>query len=337
MSQKLYLIQNDTHLKNFSFLMEEGDYYINLGRITGQADFCNINLKGEEITIDISNADFYSLGSISRILYVFKFTKSVKRALNGILFSSVVIGNDGSLQKAIINSLSRRVPVYMWLDGLVSSLDNKANLIKLSVMRCAEIFNIDHYFPSVIGTSSSINEIFMMHDSVLNEYAKIGKYVSINKYKVKCFPRHIDLKQINSSPSKRVLYLTSAWEFHGFHKEHKFQSDQINDLVNHAENLKDLGYKLAIRKHPRDFSDYNSNETISTYLSKIDSFENDINNSSHVISARSTGLLEASMVDRKVIVFNKWFNETHKNSYIDSLPYINEINELDKFLALNDD
>lgn len=153
----LYIVQNDTHYKNFIELGIYGDYVINLSRVTGQTldfqPYCGKGIK--EIKIDVPEANIYTMNSFQRILFCYNFKKVIKKVFIGISFKKIIIGNDGALQKIIIEAAKRTnrdLEVDMWLDGLVSLRHSKwVNSAKLILSLIAEQFKISFYFPSVIG------------------------------------------------------------------------------------------------------------------------------------------------------------------------------------------
>ncbi|WP_272674282.1 MULTISPECIES: hypothetical protein [unclassified Providencia] len=327
----LYLIQNDTHMKNFKTLMNENDKYIDLGKLTGQKLFGKELLIGQEIFLPIENTNFFKLPPLERLLFVLKNRKKIKKELSTFKFKSVIIGNDGALQKLIIESLpDKKICIDMWLDGLISLNSSKyLNTFKIINSKLFEYLNLAFFVPSVIGFYKKIRILYVMHDSVLSEYKKFGLLINTNKIKPITFPRHKELLQkIKKLNSDRiiVLYLTSAWEFHGKTAEQQIQREQILDLINLFKDKKAISFR--IRVHPRDSDDIYSNSDVSQWLSDSSNFEDDIINSHFVISARSTGLLEAEMISKKVIIYNKGFGDKYLNEYTQTLTRYDSTSEI---------
>ncbi|MBB6753989.1 hypothetical protein HEO23_023180, partial [Escherichia coli] len=67
----LYIIQNDTHFKNFIELATEGDFFIDLARFTGQdINYELFYKKGvSEINLGLHDANFYLFSSYQKIKF----------------------------------------------------------------------------------------------------------------------------------------------------------------------------------------------------------------------------------------------------------------------------
>ncbi|HHR6142250.1 TPA: hypothetical protein ACS72N_002572 [Providencia alcalifaciens] len=332
----LYLIQNDTHFKNFMQTITVDDFFIDIGRFTGQNLFDKEKLAGNEIKIPHENFNFFRANSIAKLYFLLNLNSKIKKILKNHTFEKVILGNDGAIQKLIIEKLKNKNSVFveMWLDGLISLVDNKRiNKLKIINSKFFDSLNIGYFFPSVIGFYKRINTIFVMHSSVVDEYKNFNEFISLDKIKPTIFPRHAILlakpRDVNLDKLS-ILYLTSAWEFHGRKKEQNAQERQILKLIELLKNNNEANFRIRI--HPRDDKEFYEKNNISPWVSNILSFEEDIINSHIVISARSTGLLEAEMIKKTVIIYNEGYGEKLFNSYTVNLKRADSIQELNKLI-----
>lgn len=331
----LYLIQNDTHLKNFCKKITELDYFIDVGRLTGQ----RLNLDeiecGSEVVIHSKSVNFYSMGALQRALFLVGFRFKNKHIFKSINVSHVVVGNDGAIQKLIVESLGDGLAVVdMWLDGIIDLNDRyRVNLIKIVLGRIAERLGCAYLFPSVIGAYSRIRMLYVMDKSVKDEYSKFCRFIDSDKVQVTLFPRHKLLMSVarrfeqegGRKPIRRILYLTSAWRFHGHEKEHGFQVKHVEALLNAFESHK--VYKLFVRVHPRENeADYAfvPRDSISNFMS----YEEDLCSSDVVVSARSTGLFEANKIGKSVLIYNESFGLRFLNGFLKKLNRVEAVDEL---------
>ncbi|ELX6117460.1 hypothetical protein SJ414_000559 [Escherichia coli] len=337
----LYIIQNDTHFKNFIELATEGDFFIDLARFTGQG--INYELfykKGvSEINLGLHDANFYLFSSYQKIKFCFNFEMIVKKIISAYRFEKIITGNDGALQKIIIkqalknNSKGR---VEMWLDGLISLNKNRViNSAKVFMSYIADKIGLSSYVPSVIGTSSYVDTLYVMDQSVIKEYNFLMIKPKVKKIEKRLFPRHKKLISLAHNHERRaqvckVLYLTSAWSFHGHNKCQNIQYHQILNLLSNFEGNKDIDFQIRI--HPRDIIT-NYSEIPVGVISRVKSFEEDILSASIIISARSTGLFEADMIGKKVIVYDEGFEGDFMNEYFDTLPRCVDLNEINSFIS----
>lgn len=335
----LYLIQNDTHLKNFKELITDTDYFIDIGRLISQELPINEIRHGTELRLKGEGSRFYFLNFIQKIVFLIKFKFNNQQTLSQLDFSKVIIGNDGAIQRLIVDSLpNKNIPVEMWLDGIISLKSSYyPNLFKIILSKFTSFFSCSYFFPSVIGFYEKIVRLNVMDDSVKAEYLGFKSFINLDIINVVLFPRHkylVDLanefktKNVIKS-KKRVLYLTSAWLFHNHKKEHEYQLSHVKEL------LKLLGdnesYEFQIRIHPRENrNDYDF--VPSKNMSLLKNFEDDLCLADCVISARSTGLFEADKIGKPVIVYNEFFEQKMLNDFLDGLDFANSSKELVDFL-----
>jgi hypothetical protein len=337
----LYLIQNDTHLKNFKGLITDADCFIDIGRLISQELSINEIKFGKELHLKGEGSRFYFLNFIQRIIFLITFKRNNQQALSQLNFDKVIIGNDGAIQRLIIDSLpNKNIPVEMWLDGIVSLKSSYyRNGIKIILGKFAALFSCSYFFPSVIGFYERIVYLNVMDDSVKAEYLRYKSFINIDNINVTLFPRHkylVDLanefktKNVKKA-KKRVLYLTSAWLFHNHKKEHKYQLSHVKELLRLSKTNE--SYEFKIRVHPReDKSDYSF--VPSNNMSLLESFEDDLCLADCVISARSTGLFEADKIGKPVIVYNEFFEQKMLNDFLNSLDFANSSTELINFLKV---
>lgn len=327
----LYIVQNDTHMKNFSQMMKRTDFYIDISNLTGQKSSYDELLAGfNEIELGIDEVSFFSLSSFKRVFFLLKNSIAIKRIMLGRRFDNVIIGNDGAIVKLILNNLDYNPIVYMWLDGLLSLRQSyRLNILKLILIRSFECLNLSYLCPSVIGFDRRISKLYVMDESVKNEYNFFERFINLDKVEVKAFPRHEILAQssfkVNTGFKLRVLYLTSAWEFHGHKYESEIQDEQIKLLLHQFSSYDNV--EFVIRTHPREnkfkYEKYNS-----VNLSEIKDFEVDILSSDFIISARSTGLFEADKFGKNVAIFNHKFSDSFMNDYFKNLAIFESAEEI---------
>ena len=331
----LYLIQNDTHLKNFKGLITDADYYIDIGRLISQELPINEIKRGKELRLKGEGSRFYFLNFIQKIVFLKTFKCNNRETLSQLNFDKVIIGNDGAIQRLIIDSLpNKNVAVEMWLDGIVSLKNNYyRNLFKIIVSRFTAFFSCSYFFPSVIGFYEKIVCLNVMDESVKAEYIRFKGFINLDIINVELFPRHKYLIEVANEfktkktikSKKRVLYLTSAWLFHNHKKEHEYQLSHVKELLELLRNNE--SYEFQIRVHPRENkSDYDFVPSVN--MSFLESFEKDLCLADCIISARSTGLFEADKIGKPVIVYNEFFKHKMLNDFLDSLDFANSGKEL---------
>ena len=333
----LYIIQYYRHFKNFLQQASSGDCFLNISKFTGQRiDYKSLLDQGvREFEIDHPDTNFYMMKPLERLIFCFKFKHLIRNNKQDFKFDKILIGNDGALQKIVIEEIlkyNKNIVIEMWLDGLISLSGAKnSNSMKLFFSYLAEKIKLSFFLPSVIGTYSKVNKLYVMDMSVVNEYSSLWIKNKIKEINHVIFPRHIQLisqaKNKGGSPHHkiRVLYLTSAWGFHGHDKWQNYQSEQIDSLVNYFDSINDIDFK--IRVHPRDSKQLYSVE-IQKRFSNIPSFEEDIMTADVILSARSTGLFEGAMIGKTAIIFNEHFNDHFMNGFLRTLPSLNCIEEL---------
>lgn len=330
----LYLIQNDTHLKNFSTLINPDDYYINLSVYSGQNLDCKMLSHATELNLWNVQCNFYHMSPWQRLWFIFRFRQKVKNITRDHSFRKIVIGNDGALQKSIIEWVVKNdsPEVELWIDGLLSLRSYPIrNSIKLFIQKISEFMKLSFFVPSVIGFYKQIDTVFVMHESVQRELLHYRWALPKLKIKVCLFPRHellIDKsKKVEANHNRKVLYLTSAWGFHGHSKEQAQQEKQVAELVAFFMSNPIEGVSLKIRVHPRDKVD-NYKEICGEFLSVCPDFEDDLISSDVIVSIRSTSIFEAQMLHKKAFIFNKGFGTRFLNSYLSEVQSFDELNEL---------
>jgi len=324
----LYLVQNDTHLKNFHRKMTKSDIYIDIASLTGQRlDYSGVS--GKELVLNCVESEFYRLNAFQRIRYLIRFWRANRRILASISVDSIVIGNDGAIQRLILDSIKNRgVPVDMWLDGLIELRTKyRLNYAKVALGRLFEHFGISYFVPSVIGTYGRLRALYVMDQCVKDEYLPLANFVSQEKVRVTQFPRHKLLIEIASrshklrapGQKKRILYLTSAWLFHGYDSEHQAQLNHIRSLMDVF--LESDEFEFSVRIHPRE-SHLNYDFLPAGCLSSVENYEEDLCGSDIILSARSTGLFEAAKIGLPVYIYNDGFGERFVNGFYKTLERI---------------
>lgn len=331
----LYVVQNDTHYKNFKSLAKKGDAVVDLSSLIGSEPYCYPDFV--EVFKPSISANYYRLNSLERVAFILRLKESIRAITKQIVVEKVVIGNDGAMQRLIISMLNQNhsVQVEMWLDGLISFRSKRLTLLgKYWLGRLFESFGVPFLAPSVIGTYSRIEKLFVMHESVVQEYSELFKAVA-KKCEVRVFPRHEELLRTASEDRvnddvKNVRYMTSAWLFHGHLKADNWQRRQVETLYKYFSLRSD--YKFILRVHPRDDIDsYLEIDGLHIESANV-TFEQSLVSSDVVMSARSTALMEGQLLGKRVILYDQYFDGFSLTGYLSSLPRVNDVTELDQLL-----
>ena len=125
MKKILFFPQNDSHIANMESISEwlkeqgYGITYVDTSNIYHQ----KISLGSEYhiIKIDLPlQTSFYRLSALDRMKYVYRFNKEIPDLLISE-YDILIIGNDGALQRILINRFRKeKKKTVMLLDGLIS-------------------------------------------------------------------------------------------------------------------------------------------------------------------------------------------------------------------------
>lgn len=339
----VYIVQNENHAINFSLDSKgKNSLFIYLDNLTGvKAQNSHKGSLSNVIFLGKDNAKyFYRTNWLNKLLIIFNIRKEIENLVKSIKKDkniNIVIGNDGSLQKLIIYKIKKHleniypISVELWVDSLV--VKNEIS-IKKYILRVigyiSNFFKISYLFPSEFCKSDLIDHIYTSDESISRTLVSNG--VKEHKIEIKKFPRVLYLTERSLSTEKRderLLFLLGAWEWHGHLETELWQENVVHSLIKLKEK-ENLQVDIAIRPHPRQSDEFKTRIGLK-YLSKIDSFEEDILNSSIVLSFRSSGLLDAKLLGKTTLVFEKGSPFKETNDFIESLTKIHDLKEIVKY------
>ena len=340
----VYIVQNENHAINFSLDAKgKNNFFIYLDNLTGLSSF-NSNIKTVENAIFLGKENtpsFYQTNFINKLSIILKVKKEISSditRLNDFNELKIIIGNDGSLQKLIIYEIKKRLKrncrfsVELWIDSLI--MRRKMSLKKHSkelISQIAHNFKISYLLPSEFSKFPLIDRFYVADETIKNTLVANG--IEEEKIKIKIFPRiKFMLNEFTSKEeiNNRLLFISGAWTWHGYPGVERWQKKIIEDLIELKER-KILNADLFIRNHPRQ-SKESTGSIPAKYVSKYKSFEEDIVNSTTIISFRSSALYDAKVLGKKVLVYEEKspFHET--NDFIETLTKVRNLEEINKYL-----
>lgn len=340
----VYIVQNENHAINFSLDAKgKNNFFIYLDNLTGLSSF-NSNIRTVENAIFLGKENthsFYQTNFINKLSIILKVKKEISSditRLNDFNELKIIIGNDGSLQKLIIYEIKKRLKrncrfsVELWIDSLI--MRRKMSLKKHSkelISQIAHNFKISYLLPSEFSKFPLIDRFYVADETIKNTLVANG--IEEEKIKIKIFPRiKFMLNEFTSKEeiNNRLLFISGAWTWHGHPGVERWQKKVIEDLIELKER-KILNADLFIRNHPRQ-SKESTGSIPAKYVSKYKSFEEDIVNSTTIISFRSSALYDAKVLGKKVLVYEEKspFHET--NDFIETLTKVRNLEEINKYL-----
>jgi hypothetical protein len=272
----------------------------------------NINTKYCEI---IFYKDIFRNNFLNKIADLIRFQYIVLKNKPDCIYTGF------SMIKHRLSSKIFRIKHIAYIRGLLfdsnnhSGIGDKLRYGKLSFFFQNSIFNT--YYADKIITISNINKNFMINRGINKDSIFLINppwLVNIRKKKRK--------KEYN-----KIVFLTQAFEFHGFSTEHK---SQISFLEKHLIPFcKKQNFELIIRVHPRDcffYEKYNfevNKEKSIDFLKKLDS-------DFLIISPLSTFAFEAIFLNIKVVfystnILNKIYLDTYNTLNIKPIYRLSEI------------
>jgi hypothetical protein len=334
----LFLVQNDTHAKNFNLLAKElvskGEAVsiLLLDKITLEetAHFFSEDLKKLINYTEKSETPFYRSTMLRRIVVCFGARAWAKKNIG--LYDHVVIGNDGALQKIIIRAARNRncnCRVTMMLDGLLTREAGVRGKIKRYTQRLAGLLGIDDLVPSTVGLSRYIDDITVMHTSVAEVLAFHG--VERDLIKVSTLPRHELVRNAakrSTDARLHVLFLGGAYLWHGEKEGHQRQVSDFERFIEFSNESSNVVCRL--RMHPRDDIDeyHRLNLNAVEVSGKHVALESDLEWADVVVASRSSGLFDAVLAGRRVFVYTAHFGKPIDDSFLRSLPKVTNFAEI---------
>jgi hypothetical protein len=323
--KNIYIIQSENDNLNFSKLVNEDSMCVYVNTYCGNRKLQPIEKCAKVVFLSKNTPDgFYKSTMIKRFRSILNVNLDF---LNGVSCENLVISVDGPIQKKIYRKLSKKnkLNVVCWNDGLLEK--QSKNIIfhfKVLLQNIASFLKIDYLVPGINSYSLFINELNLLTNSCVNSVLYNGS--KAKNIKVVKFPR-FETSPVNinlSVQKKRVLFVTSAFDWHGHKHVEDWECNTVKKLSNEYKSL-ETDYDFCIRAHPRASENLkkiiNESGLISTYE---DAFK-DIAMSNVVISFASTMLFEAQMQNKKIFVYEEGSPECSRGDYIESLQKIRKI------------
>lgn len=365
MKRKILLIpQNSSHIENFLGLYEKfrtSDFEVevlNLDSLFHQ----NLNFSFFDKVTEfkyVLNIPFYKLSNFQKVRVLLNLPNVLFSVISS--YDAVVFGNDGAIQRLILRQLKRKnkkVLSFIILDGIISDYsfgfkdifrhsDNRAQDIltyffeKFRIIYTS-ILNTSPYncfFPSMVG-QTRVESYFVIGDHSKEVIAKRNNS-EIYPYGLPRYEQFFSEKiNENLSLNQTIVYLTSAFKWHGKHRDHDLQLRDIKQIQESILRIKlETGkcIQMIIKIHPRESKeDYLMFEGDSTRLIKDIKLEELYRSRALLLSTISTCILEATLFNKTVysLFLNFPFWKYHR-SFIQEkdISKIFNLEELDELIT----
>lgn len=330
MKKVLFFPQNSTHLDNFypvinylndnnidCYIFDTNDIYYQKLKYQVKEDMvikCPFKLE----------KSFYKISAIKRINAVRKVKKQFISLTNQ--YDALVIGNDGALQRILVNSFNKEgKATFLIIDGIISNWNpNFSDIIQHSVSRISDIKNwakkylsflrgsiIDEYTPSMECTSP-LKAIFVIgphSQRVVSNRNRKTKVINsgLPRYSTLIKANNALFSQIESSSKHIVVsFLTSAFKWHSLNDLDRCQHMDIalicEQLTQLRETYPNCDIKFKIKIHPREnLSEYELYKSYDFVVIEAKaSVLEVINGSTLNLSNISTSILEGMMLGKRV-------------------------------------
>lgn len=291
MKKILFFPQNDSHIANMepiSEWLQEHGYevtYVDTSNIYYQ----NISLSSGYKTIKIDlplHTSFYRLSTLDRLKYVYRFSKYFPNFLIAE-HDILIIGNDGALQRVLINRFrKKKKKTVMLLDGLISnySVSFKEVLkysahpfqdawkllqknIKKSIVKRTASAPFAAFLPGIIGISP-LSEIFVIGPHSKEAIQNINSKAHIYDFGLPRFWNTNNRCDFSARDLLKICYFPSAYKWHGEFREDQAQHKDIKlccELIQQINLTRQYPLQLLIKMHPRE-----SKEDYSYYTDHYD-------------------------------------------------------------------
>jgi len=201
-----------------------------------------------------SQEPIYKMKYIQRLINIINNQNKINKCID-ITDNILVIGNDGAIQRLLINRF-KTFKTFIVADTYISASINRGKLLRW-IFQLFTMIKLSHLVPGVSYLSKSdaifvsenyYKKLLMLHQKRSPVY-NVEMPIHRNNFK-EFISKKESLPKINS---KKIIYITSAFKWHRMYKEHKYQQDDIRDIINHFDN----SVTIKIRIHPREtFNDY---------------------------------------------------------------------------------
>ncbi|MFM0324947.1 hypothetical protein [Caballeronia glebae] len=336
----LFVVQNDTHAKNFNIMAREAvarGEAVSILLLDGATHESTQRFFDESLNplirhVEQTSNAFYRSGNMCRARTCLQFRAWARETIG--TFDHVVLGNDGALQKIIVKAARARSAncrVSVVLDGLLTREKGLRALTKRRLQRLAENLNLDALFPSTVGISCLIDDITVMHTSVADVLRFHGS--KAQDIVVAPLPRHAAIRATArryESGKTRILFLGGAYLWHNEQVGHSRQVEDFSAFCEFATRSTDVECRLRI--HPRDdISIYRQLDSARLQVGGSgNSLEHDLAWADIVVASRSSGLFDAMLAGRRVFVYTAHFPLPNDDTFFSSLPSVSTFEELRK-------
>ncbi len=340
----LFFPQNKTHIDNMIPVAEQLSlkgykvFFFDTSEVYNQYIY-ESDFKFDVIKLSLSlKTAFAYLSFVEKIKFLMQF-KDVIKDYNLNTFDAFIYGNDGALQRVIIDKFKDKSHLLI-LDGIISDYsfslkdvirhsENKMfdvkdyfrRIFKKGLNKIFAFLPYNYLLPSDVGCSR-LSKIFVISDYVASH---INKQI-IRKVKLvkSGMPRYRFLNKVEAvkSNKKQLLYVTQGYIWHNEFENDRLQHKTIKILLEKLAKEQVSDIHLTIRIHPRDdiknYSYVPDLNWVTLEDKSVDVYKS-IKEKDIVIGVNSTVLLEAMSIGKKVIFLfldNQYWR--FKNSFINN-------------------
>lgn len=215
---------------------------------------------------------FYKAGAWEKVKLAKQFSQELCAQLGHIRFDTVVVGNDGALQRIALD-VYNRADKHLLLDGVIS--DYRVGLVDVLATKCwSELVDfarrqlrwrlpkllyllpkpLARYMPSEIG-SYRFDKAFVISPYV-REFLRNTRGTPIKTIISVGLPRYESLALRRdegrvSSDVPRVLFISQGFLWHNEIKQDETQHRELSNLLAEVRKLS-FEVNVVVRVHPRD-------------------------------------------------------------------------------------
>lgn len=257
----------------------------------------------------LEDISFYKMNSIERLKFIIKYRNRLLSLFKLNSDDRIIVGNDGAVQRLFINKI-RKIggKSYLLLDGNLALNTGLVFYLKKKFFQISDYFNYSYYFPSIRG-HTKVNKIYVMHECIKSILLKEGVYHNVE---VLAFPRYLKLfksrqfERKNEDDLKNILYITSAFKWHGDLMNHSKQITDLKDLDFYLNSFDNKNWNVKVRVHPREFlEDYIDLNFSNISFDRSSDYINILNWADVIITTVSTMAYEAIMLGKFVYLYGK--------------------------------
>ena len=258
----VFFPQNKNQKNNFYLLcryLVENNYLV-------AADIIFINIVGafddsaddsfkdfNEVKINwFGNCPIYKLSFSRRFFQLCINLRNLKK-LCFIKKSTLIIGNDGTIQRFLINRFNPP-KIFILCDTVIGPQKKILKLYRIFFLLFS-FLKVSHFFPG-LSFHTKCNGIFL--NNARSKYLLRKRCVKSPIHVVE-MPLHIKNKERfrilvsgsrNIDKNQNLLYITSAFNWHRKYQQNTYQKQDIADLIIFLRN--NPSFNLKVRVHPRE-------------------------------------------------------------------------------------